>query len=47
MSKFVLLDTGILGLATNPNARVNNAVLTWLKQLLQVRTALYLPLRLR
>ncbi len=43
MSKFVLLDTGILGLATNPNARVNNAVLTWLKQLLQVGHQPYVP----
>jgi hypothetical protein len=35
MSKLVLLDTGILGLATNPNASMNNFVLKWLERLLQ------------
>jgi len=35
MSKVILLDTGVLGLATNPKGIVNNAVLTWLRRLLQ------------
>jgi predicted nucleic acid-binding protein len=35
MSKLVLLDTGILGLAANPKALVSGAVLLWLKRLLR------------
>ena len=35
MSKLVLLDTGVLGLATNPKAIVSDAVLLWIKRLLR------------
>jgi hypothetical protein len=35
MNKLVLLDTGVLGIATNPKAIVNNGVLNWLKRLLR------------
>lgn len=35
MSKLVLLDTAVLGFATNPNAVVNNPVLSWLKRLMR------------
>lgn len=35
MSKLVLLDTTVLGFATNPNAVVNNPVLSWLKGLMR------------
>lgn len=35
MSKLVLLDTSVLGFATNPNAAVNNPVLSWLKRLMR------------
>jgi hypothetical protein len=35
MSKLVLLDTGVLGFATNPKAIVSDAVLLWIKRLLR------------
>jgi hypothetical protein len=35
MSKLVLLDTGVLGLATNPKAKVSDVMLGWIKQLLR------------
>jgi len=35
MAKLVLLDTGVLGLATNPSGDVNNAVVTWLSRLVK------------
>lgn len=35
MSKLVLLDTGVLGFATNPKSMVSDAVLVWIKRLLR------------
>src|SRR4030095_14462238 len=35
VSKLVLLDTGVLGLATNPKSIVSDAVLLWIKRLLR------------
>ncbi len=35
MAKLVLLDTGVLGLATNPKAVTSGAVLLWIKRLLR------------
>jgi len=35
MAKLVLLDTGVLGLATNPKATISGAVLLWIKRLLR------------
>lgn len=35
MSKLVLLDTGVLGLAVNPKSLVNSTGLLWLKRLLR------------
>ncbi len=35
MAKLVLLDTGVLGLATNPKATISGAVLLWIRRLLR------------
>jgi hypothetical protein len=43
MSKLVLLDTGVLGLATNPSGDVNNAVVTWLRRLVKERHQPQIP----
>jgi hypothetical protein len=43
MGKLVLLDTGVLGFATNPKSLVSNPVAQWITRLLQGGHAVFVP----
>lgn len=43
MSKLVLLDTGVLGLATSPKTLVHNEVIAWINRLLKAGHSTLVP----